>query len=154
MTSTDAERYSADELALFCRNMVDQRIQRSLGLELVALTDGRAHCRMPVDADKDGGGGYLHGGFVSMGVEATAFFSAIGVARRGQWPATVDLHVALLRSARIGSVVELRASLVSSTRTLAVIRVDVFEARADGSEVAIAAATVTKAYRDVVRAGA
>lgn len=150
-TADDPTRYSADELATFCHNMVEQRIQRSLGLELVELVDGRARCRMPVGEDKDGGGGYLHGGFVSMGVEATAFFSAIGVARRGQWPATVDLHVALLRSARIGSTLELRASRVSSTRTLAVIRVDVVELRADGSEAAVAAATVTKAYRDAVR---
>lgn len=144
-------RYSDEELARFCRNMVEQRIQRSLGLELVELAGGRARCTMPVGDDKDGGGGYLHGGFVSMAVEATAFFSAIGVARRGQWPATVDLHVALLRSARIGSTLALTAELVTSTRVLAVVRVDVVERRVDGVEATIAVATVTKAYRDAAR---
>ncbi|MCC6649228.1 MAG: hotdog fold thioesterase [Polyangiaceae bacterium] len=147
----DAARYSAEELDRFCRTMVEQRVQRALGLELLSLVDGRAVCRVPVDEDKDGGGGYLHGGFVSMAVEAAAFFSAIGVARRGQWPATVDLHVALLRSARIGSALVLRAELSTHTRTLAVVRVDVVERRAEGDEAVVAVATVTKAYRDVAR---
>ena len=151
MTGPDRERYDESELEVFCRNMLEQRIQKSLGLELASREGDRARCRMPVDEAKDGGGGYLHGGFVGMAVEATAFFVAIGVARRGQWPATVDLHLALLRSARIGSTLEMRAELLSSTRTLAVIRVDVLEQRTAGSEVVIAAATVTKAYRDIVR---
>jgi uncharacterized protein (TIGR00369 family) len=154
MPTQASDRYTDDELATFCERMLDQRIQRSLGLTLESREAGRAVCRFPVDEAKDGGGGYLHGGFVSMAVEITAFFVAITQARRGQWPATLDLHVALLRSASMGSVLEMRAALASSTRNIAVIRVDVIELRPGGSEAVVASATVTKAYRDIVRAAA
>lgn len=146
--SRDAERYDADELDAFRARMVAQPVHRGLGATLVVHGPGTAVCRMPVDEGKDGGGGYLHGGFVSMAVEFTAWFVAIGLARRGQWPATLDLHVSILRSARIGSTLELRASLLTSTRSIAVVRVDVIELRADGSEAVVGGATVTKAYRD------
>lgn len=148
--STDAT-YDDDEIASFCRRMVEHPIHRALGVELLARDATHAVCRLPVDEAKDGGGGYLHGGFVSMAVEVAAFFVAIGAARRGQWPATLDLHVALLRSARIGSTLETRASLLSRTRSVAVVRVDVVELRTDGTTATVAGATVTKAYRDVAR---
>lgn len=153
MTTPAAERYTDDEIEFFCQRMMEHPIHRSLGLVLASRGGDRAVCRMPVDEAKDGGGGYLHGGYVSMAVEITAFFVAVGLARRGQWPATMDLHVALLRSASIGSALELRAALLSSTRNVAVIRVDVIELRATGAESVVAGATVTKAYRDLVRPG-
>lgn len=145
------DRYTDDELADFRRRMVAQPVHAALGATLVAAGPGTAVCRMPVDPGKDGGGGYLHGGFVSMAVEFAAWFVAIDLARRGQWPATLDLHLTILRSARIGSTLELRAALLSSTRTIAVVRVDVIERREDGSETVVGGGTVTKAYRDVRR---
>lgn len=141
------DTYPADDLDLFCTKMVEHPIHAGLGATLVSRDGERAVCRMPVDAAKDGGGGYLHGGYVSMAVEFTAWFVAIGIARVGQWPATLDLHVSLVRSARIGSTLELRAQLLSRTRTIAVVRVDVVELW-QGAETVVAGATVTKAYRD------
>jgi uncharacterized protein (TIGR00369 family) len=148
------DRYLESEVETFCQRMLEQPVQRSLGVTLASRGAGRAVCRMPVDPAKDGGGGYLHGGFVSMAVEVTAFFVAVSQARKGQWPATLDLHVALLRSAPIGATLEMRAELGSSTRSVAVIRVDVLELRPDGSEATVAIATVTKAYRDIARPAA
>ena len=86
-----------------------------------------------------------------MAVEFTAWFVAIQLARQGQWPATLDLHLALLRSAKIGSTLELRATCLSSTRTTAVVRVDVIELRAEGGEAVVGGATLTKALRDRTR---
>ena len=70
-------RWSAEDVERFNQGMREQKLHAWMGVSLVSQEDGAAVCRMAVDENTDGGGGYLHGGLAEVALDVVAWFAAI-----------------------------------------------------------------------------
>ena len=96
----------------------------ALGMEVVALEEGRAEFRLPYAERLVGNPetGVLHGGAISAAMDATcgtAVFQAIG---RPVFIATLDLRIDYLKPATPQRTVTLRAHCYKVTRNVAFVR--------------------------------
>jgi uncharacterized protein (TIGR00369 family) len=110
-----------------------------LGTELVAMDESAVVLELPLRDDLLQQFGFAHGGVVSyLADNALTYAGAIAL---GEAVVTVEMKLNYLRPA-IGERLVARASVVSSSQTLAVTRCDVYSIR-DGREVHCASAQGT-----------
>lgn len=109
-----------------------------VGTTLTAFERGRAELTIPVRPELTQQHGFVHGGVVSYAADNALTFAGGSVLGDS---VTAELKVSYLRPA-VGETLVARATVVSSTKSQAVCRCDVFVMR-DGAEVMCATALGT-----------
>lgn len=96
----------------------------ALGLELLAVDEGRAEIRLPYAAGLVGNPetGVLHGGAISALMDATCGAAVFQALRKPMGIATLDLRIDYLRPAAPGRDVRARAHCYKVTRHVAFVR--------------------------------
>ena len=110
-----------------------------LGAELTAIDADAIVLELPIRDDHKQQHGFAHGGVVAYLADNALTYA--GGAALGDAVVTVEMKINYVRPA-IGERLIARASVVSTGRTIAVTRCDVFALR-DGNEVLCAAAQAT-----------
>ncbi len=139
-----ADRYTEEELAEFNRRMLAHPFHEYCGIELLSQDAGSAICLIRVDDNTDGGGGYLHGGILYAAFDMAAFFAVMPLVERGHWVRTHAATFNLIRAARRGPPIELRARVDYAGRRTVFVRV---EARIQGESedtAPVATGSITK----------
>ena len=115
---------------------------RSLGIELVEGWQGRAVCRVAIEARHLNFNGVVHGGLIFSLAD-----SALGYASNaaGRMTAAIDAHIVYSRPTRAGDTLVATATEISRTTRLATYRIDIV--RGDGSLVAAMTGTTFIADR-------
>ena len=108
-----------------------------LGLKITEVEAGRLVCEMPVTAALMTGFGNLHGGCLSALCDHVLGMVMYPVMQDGYWAATTEFKINLLRPVTGGTCVA-SAEIVSMSRRLAVVRIDVVN---EGRLVAVAQGT-------------
>lgn len=116
--------WSAEDIARFNQNMLDQVFHKWMGVELLHQEHGAAVCQIRVDDHTDGSAGYLHGGIAEAALDVAAWFAAITTIPKGYWLRTSSAQYSLMRSALRGHRVELHATVDRSGRTTVFVRVE------------------------------
>jgi uncharacterized protein (TIGR00369 family) len=99
-------------------------LNRAMGMELVELAGGRACIRLPWD-DRflgDAADGLVHGGVLSVLLDATCGMAAFMGMRSPGVIATLDLRIDHLRSAEVGVALVATAETVRATRQVLFVR--------------------------------
>jgi uncharacterized protein (TIGR00369 family) len=115
---------------------------RALGLEAVALDDGRARLRLPYRADLVGNPdtGVLHGGVVTALLDAACGAAVFMALKAPMSIATLDLRIDYLGPATVGRELLCETVCYRVTRHVAFVRGEAFHDD-DGERVATAAGT-------------
>lgn len=130
------------DLSEFGRDILNrQPFSRLLGTEILAFTPGRAELRLALREDLQQQHGFAHGGVISYLADNALTFAA-GSALGGEGIVTQEMKVNYIRPG-IGTALIARAEAISSGKSQAVVRCDVFSVAADGSEKLCAAAQGT-----------
>lgn len=114
-------------------------IDSYLGLEVTSVEPGRLECRMPVTEELITGMGNMHGGCLSALCDHVLGVVMYPVMPAGYWAATTEFKINLLAPVTSGTCVA-AAEIVSMTKRLAVVRIDVENG---GRPVAVAQGTCT-----------
>jgi uncharacterized protein (TIGR00369 family) len=99
-------------------------MNRAMGMQLGDLTEGRAAIHMPWDPRflGDAADGLVHGGVLSVLLDATCGLAAFMGMRTPGLIATLDLRVDHLRSAAAGQALVATAEVVRATRRVLFVR--------------------------------
>ncbi|MFV0306486.1 MAG: PaaI family thioesterase [Desertimonas sp.] len=114
-------------------------IDAYLGLVITAIEPGRLTCEMPVTDELITRMGNMHGGCLSALCDHTLGVVMYPVMPEGYWAATTEFKINLLAPVTGGTCVA-EATIVSMSRRLAVVRIDVTN---DDRLVAVAQGTCT-----------
>lgn len=95
-----------------------------LGIRFTSFEPGRLRAEMEVRDELKTPFGNLHGGVVAALVDHTLGCVVYPLMRRGQWAATTEFKINYLAPVSKGTLVA-ESSVLSMTRTTAVVRVDV-----------------------------
>ena len=114
-------------------------IDAFLGLKIVAVEAGRMVCEMPVTEELLTPIGNMHGGCLSALCDHVLGTVMYPVMPKGYWAATTEFKINLLAPVS-GGVCTATAEIISMTRRLAVVRIEVEN---EGRPAAVAQGTCT-----------
>lgn len=114
-------------------------LHRLLGLQTLSADDGNARLEFEVTSSNINPAGALHGGVLYALCDVCAYAGLLGLLDDGQEAVTHDLHVSVMRAARLGDQVTLTAEVIHRGRQIAFIDV-----RAVVATRCIATARITK----------
>lgn len=124
-------------------NVLAHPFHRACGLELLSAADGEAQVTIAMNEFTLNPQGALHGGVLYAFVDVACFFAAVTRLESDQHPVSIETHVSLLRAARDGDQLRIRAWVDRQGRTLAAMRAEVIAQR-QGETRLIATGNVTK----------
>lgn len=122
-------------------------LHRMMGVETIDAVDGQASLEIEVTAERVNAAGMFHGGLVYTLCDMACYAALLTQLEDGENATTHDLHVSLLRAARLGDRVRFVGRVLRKGRSLAFL-----EAEAWQGEQRIARATVTKSILRIGRA--
>ncbi len=109
---------------LAATDLIDTGLMGFLGIRHTSLGAGTMVAEIDVRDDLLTPFGTLHGGVVSALADHVLGSVMYPVMERGQWAATTEFKLNLLRPVRDGSI-RAEASIISMSRRMAVVRIDV-----------------------------
>jgi len=130
----------SDGLSLGKQILASQPFSVLLGAELAAFSPGKAELRIPITAQLLQQHGFVHGGVLSDAADNALTFAGGSVL--GPAVVTAEYKINYVRPAQ-GAALVARATVVSSGKTQAVCRCDVFTIDKNGEERLCAAAQGT-----------
>ncbi len=140
MATMLADRFDPEVAQTFLRaNEVLTGLPRFLGLRIVDIGPGTLRAEMDVRDELLTPFKNVHGGVISAVCDHVLGCVCYPVMKRGQWAATTEFKLNLLAPVTQGTIAA-EATIVSLSRTLAVVRIDVSN---EGRLVAVAQGTVT-----------
>ena len=126
-------------LEQFLPFVTDHPLHRYMGVERIAAADGQASTEVLVRADLVTPAGMFHGGVVYTVCDMVCFAALLSRLQPGETAATHDIHVTVMKAARLGERVLFTGRVLKHGRTLAFM-----EAEAHCGDTLLARATVTK----------
>ncbi len=114
-------------------------LPKYLGLSIVDVGPGTMRVEMDVFEELQTGFGNIHGGVLSAVCDHVLGCVCYPLMQKGQWAATTEFKINLLAPVSKGTIAA-DASVISMTRTMAVVRIDVTN---EGRLVGVAQGTVT-----------
>jgi acyl-coenzyme A thioesterase PaaI-like protein len=141
----EMERWSQADLEGFNARMLEQRFHAWMGISLVSQAPGAAVCRMAVDENTDGGGGYLHGAIGEAALDVAAWFASIPLTPKGHWIRTSSAQYQLMRTALRGHQIELRATVDRAGRTTIFVRAEAWGIDEQGERALLITGQIQKA---------
>lgn len=127
--------------------LIETGLMGFLGIRHVSFGPGTMVAEVDVRDDLMTPFGSMHGGVVSAVVDHVLGAVMYPIMERGQWAATTEFKVNLLRPVRDG-VVRAEAAVISMSKRTAAVRIDVTNPRPDGSARLCAAAQGTVSIQD------
>jgi 1,4-dihydroxy-2-naphthoyl-CoA hydrolase len=119
-----------------------------LGMQLVEQSPGHVRCKLEIGDKHKSGIGLVHGGVLTAMVDHVLSIVVYPHVEIGKWVATLDMAMNYLAPVREGEILA-TADILSMRRRVAVVRVELHNVRAPGSEpVLVAAATGTVYVKD------
>ncbi|HYW04954.1 MAG TPA: PaaI family thioesterase [Gammaproteobacteria bacterium] len=109
---------SPGELEAAIEGVAAVPLHRHLGLEIIAVEQGRSRTRLSVGAGSLNNKQVLHGGVVYALLDATAYLSILPLLDDGENAVTHDLFVSVMRGVSSGEVLELGGSVLRRGRSL------------------------------------
>ncbi len=88
-----------------------------LGIEVVAAAEGKAHCRIALQAHHMNNGGRVHGGVLTSLADTAAGMAVRTVRPEGSHAATTDLSIAFIRPP-VGDSLEAHAEVIHAGQRL------------------------------------
>lgn len=119
--------------------LLDHPLHRMMGVRSIEAGDGRSQIEIEVGPDMVNLAGMFHGGIVYTVCDMACYAALLSALDEGENAATHDIHVSLMKAARIGDRVRFSGRLLRRGRALAFM-----EAEAHCGEQLLARATVTK----------
>ncbi len=134
------DRYDAETAEGFLKSARrGTGLPKYLGLDIVDVGPGTMRVEMEVFDALQTGFGNIHGGVLSAVCDHVLGCVCYPLMKKGQWAATTEFKINLLAPVSKGTITA-DASVVSMTRSMAVVRIDVTN---EGRLVGIAQGTVT-----------
>ena len=139
-TRTQFENYDPENAKRFLEIASEAGgLQAYLGFQIVDVGPGTMHGQMQVREELLTPFGNIHGGVLSAFCDHMLGCVCYPVMKPGQWAATTEFKINLTAPVTKG-VVDAKAEIIVMTRTMAVVRIDVFN---EGRVAAMAQGTVT-----------
>ena len=114
-------------------------LHRYIGVETIHAAQGRAHFEITVGSNTVNTYGAFHGGVVYTLCDMACYAALMSELAEGEDAVTHDIHVSLLRAAKIGDRIRFQGKVIKRGRNLGFM-----ESEAYLGEQLIARATVTK----------
>ena len=114
-------------------------LHRYIGVETIHAEQGRAHFEITVGSNTVNTYGAFHGGVVYTLCDMACYAALMSELTDGEDAVTCDIHVSLLRAAKIGDRIRFQGKVIKRGRNLGFM-----ESEAYLDEQLIARATVTK----------
>lgn len=114
-------------------------LHRALGLQDIDAGKGRASFEVLIGADMVNVAGMFHGGIVYLLADLACFAAVLSELKDDELAVTHDLHVSMLRAAKLGQRARFEARVLKRGRALAFMEAQVY----CGDDL-LARATVTK----------
>lgn len=114
-------------------------LHRAMGVEFVQAGDGQSQLAVTVSADLTNASGMFHGGVVYTVCDMACYLALMSQLEPGESAATHDIHVSVMRAARLGDRVIFSGRLLKRGRAVAFM-----ESEARCGDSLLARATVTK----------
>ncbi len=121
------------------RKVLDHPLHKFLGVADISSDDGRGEIRIKVSEELVNPAGLFHGGVVYVLSDVCAYAGLLSLLEDSEEAVTHDLHVSVLRPAKLGDEVTFRPDVVKRGRQLCFLDVT-----ASVNEKVIATARVTK----------
>lgn len=119
--------------------VLEHPLHRMMGVTAIEASDGQASLEVEVTAERVNAAGMFHGGLVYTLCDMACYAALLTRLQDGENAATHDLHVSLLRAARLGERVRFTGRVLRQGRNLAFM-----DAEAWSGGQLLARATVTK----------
>ncbi len=100
------------------QRLMELPLHRFLGMQVEAMHAGSAHARATVTEQTANVAGVLHGGAFYALLDNVAYLAVVPLLDQGQNATTHDLHVSVLRPARLGDVLRLEGKVRRFGRSL------------------------------------
>lgn len=126
-------------LEQFLPFVTNHPLHRAMGVERIAAAEGQASTEILVGPDLVNPAGMFHGGVVYTVCDMVCFAALLSRLQPGETAATHDIHVSVMKAARLGERVLFTGRVLKHGRTLAFM-----EAEAHCGDTLLARATVTK----------
>ncbi|MDP3859912.1 MAG: PaaI family thioesterase [Stagnimonas sp.] len=119
--------------------IVQHPLHQAMGVRQIDAADGKASLEVVVGAGMVNPAGMFHGGIVYTLCDMVCYAALVSQLQPGENAATHDLHVSILKAARLGETVRFEGRVLRAGRSVAFM-----EAVAMQGERLLARATVTK----------
>lgn len=103
--------------------LANLELHRFIGVEVHDASDGKAHLSFLVRDSMLTPGASLHAGYIYTVCDFAAYVALMGQLSADEGAVTHDLHVSVMRSAKPGERVDVRATTVRRGRTIAFLDV-------------------------------
>lgn len=123
----------------FLPTVTHHPLHRAMGVTQIVASDGKAQIDVTVSDTTTNTAGVFHGGVVYTLCDMACYAALLSVLRDGENAVTHDIHVSMLRAARLGDRVQFSARVLKHGRSVAFMT-----AEAHSGEHLLARATVTK----------
>lgn len=119
--------------------MVAHPLHRAMGVRNLHAADGKGWLDVQVDAGMVNLSGLFHGGVVYTLCDMVCYAALVSQLPPGETAATHDLHVSVMKAAKLGDTVRFEGRVLRAGRSVAFM-----ESKAWAGETLLARATVTK----------
>lgn len=119
--------------------MLQHPLHRAMGVRDIRVEPGRAVLEVKVDEQMVNPAGMFHGGIVYTLCDMVCYAALVAQLKPGENAATHDLHVSVMKAARIGDTVRFEGRVLRAGRSVAFM-----ESQALLGDQLLARATVTK----------
>lgn len=126
-------------LAQYLPMIVQHPLHQAMGVRHIDAADGRANLEVVVGDGMVNPAGMFHGGIVYTLCDMVCYAALVSQLKPGENAATHDLHVSILKAARLGETVRFEGRVLRAGRSVAFM-----ESQALLGDQLLARATVTK----------
>ncbi len=119
--------------------VLEHPLHRAMGVETIEASAGRSRIELAIGANAVNMAGVLHGGVVYTVCDMACYAALLTLLPEGDYAVTHDIHVSLLRAARLGDRIVFSGRVIKRGRGIAFM-----EAEAHCGDQLLARATVTK----------
>jgi len=123
----------------FLPSVTQHPLHQAMGVTHIFALDGEAQMDVVVSDSTTNPAGAFHGGVVYTLCDTACYAALLSVLNEGENAVTHDIHVSMLRAARLGDRVQFSARVLKHGRSVAFM-----EAEARSGDQLLARATVTK----------
>lgn len=131
------------------KGVITHPLHRYVGVETLQASDGQAHFEITIGSQTVNPLGVFHGGVVYMLCDMACYAALVSTLSEGEDAVTHDIHVSMMRAAKLGDCIRFEGRVLKRGRSLAFM-----EAQASLNGQLIARAAVTKSILQTKSAAA